>query len=346
MNSPAAGKVPVTSGGPQINLRSPILFLKIAVSAGVLAILFWWLPVEEIMAGISSVPVWVWLFCLAGFAIGHVISALKWRVLLTGVGVPTEKPLVLKAHGAGLFANLCLPSIVGGDFVRAAMVVKDKGKIEQVTVASLADRLIDTLVLVIIAIVAMAVLPERYMQAAAEGFKYVPLIVTFCLTFLMLAVAAIIVAGLIPEHYYPRKLHGVVAKIQAATTALTAAPSTALIAFILSMVVQCGFILLNILIAYGVGISLPAVIWFAAWPLAKLIALVPISIGGVGVREAALMSLLVPFGVSGSAAVAQALSWQAVLWATGLIAGAVIAMLTYYSKTKSPVQYLHQGESD
>lgn len=343
MNGRSAGGVPAPAGGPRVKA---VLLLRVAVSAGLLALIFWWLPVDQIIAGVSSVPLWVWVACLTGFATGHIVAALKWRVLLTGVGVTTDRGLVLRAHGAGLFANLCLPSIVGGDFIRAALVVKNKGKVERVAIASLADRLIDTLVLVIIAIVAIALLPDRYVQAATESFRYVPMIVTVCLIFLIGVVALTLLISVIPAHYYPQKLRGIVTKIRTASGALYSAPSVALIALLLSFSIQCGFILLNVLLAYGVGISLPVLIWFAAWPLAKLIALVPVSIGGIGVRDAALMSLLVPFGVGSSAAIAQSLSWQAVLWATGLIAGALIVILAYYSKSKTPVRQILQGELD
>ena len=37
-------------------------------------------------------------------------------------------------------------------------------------------------------------------------------------------------------------------------------------------------------------------VWLLAWPLAKLIALAPVSLGGIGVREVALATLLLPCG--------------------------------------------------
>jgi glycosyltransferase 2 family protein len=64
------------------------------------------------------------------------------------------------------------------------------------------------------------------------------------------------------------------------------------------------------------------------WPLSKLAALVPITLGGLGVREATLAALLVPFGVPPAVGVVAALLWQTVLITGGLFAGAVWWFLT------------------
>ena len=61
--------------------------------------------------------------------------------------------------------------------------------------------------------------------------------------------------------------------------------------------------------------------WFLVWPLAKVASLLPISLGGLAVREATLAALLVPFGVRPSAGVAVSLVWQSVLIAGGLMGG-------------------------
>jgi len=49
--------------------------------------------------------------------------------------------------------------------------------------------------------------------------------------------------------------------------------------------------------------------------------LLPVSLGGLGVREVALAALLVPFAVPGTLAIAEALVWQSILFGFGLLAG-------------------------
>jgi glycosyltransferase 2 family protein len=67
--------------------------------------------------------------------------------------------------------------------------------------------------------------------------------------------------------------------------------------------------------------------WFVAWPLSKLIAVLPISLGGIGVREATLVSLLAPYGAPRAAVLASGILWQAVVTVTGLTGFLVTQML-------------------
>jgi uncharacterized membrane protein YbhN (UPF0104 family) len=105
------------------------------------------------------------------------------------------------------------------------------------------------------------------------------------------------------------------------------APGIATLAFMMSVAIQGGFILLNIALAKQIGIAATASLWFFAWPLAKLVALAPISLGGIGVREVAIASLMSPFGIDPALVVAQSLTWEVVLVISGLLAGTMAAFM-------------------
>jgi len=85
--------------------------------------------------------------------------------------------------------------------------------------------------------------------------------------------------------------------------------------------------LLTARLAEYCGLDLPLQVWLFAWPLAKLAAVLPLTQGGIGVREAALVGLLAPFGAPGHLVLAAGLVWEAVVIAGGLIAGAVALAL-------------------
>jgi uncharacterized membrane protein YbhN (UPF0104 family) len=70
----------------------------------------------------------------------------------------------------------------------------------------------------------------------------------------------------------------------------------------------------------------PLAAWFFAWPLAKLIATLPISVAGLGVREASLAGFLAPFGAPPAAVVAIGLLWQTIQFAGGLVGGAIVLL--------------------
>ncbi|MFT5393808.1 MAG: uncharacterized membrane protein YbhN (UPF0104 family), partial [Gammaproteobacteria bacterium] len=115
---------------------------------------------------------------------------------------------------------------------------------------------------------------------------------------------------------------------------ITRSPWIALTALLMSVGIQGGFVLLNIVLAREIGIEASMQLWFFAWPLAKLIALAPVSLGGIGVREVAIAGLMAPFGIDPALVVAQSLSWQAVLVGSGLFAGLVVTLLPVNSATR------------
>ncbi len=98
-------------------------------------------------------------------------------------------------------------------------------------------------------------------------------------------------------------------------------PGTAIVALGLSLTIQGSFVLLNSALGRAVGIDVPLAVWFLVWPLAKIAGLMPISLGGLAVREATLASLLAPFGVPFAVGVVCSLLWQTVLIVGGLVGG-------------------------
>jgi uncharacterized membrane protein YbhN (UPF0104 family) len=93
--------------------------------------------------------------------------------------------------------------------------------------------------------------------------------------------------------------------------------------WVLGALIQTAFLLLTAFLAVECGLALPLRVWFFAWPLAKLAAVLPLTQGGIGVREAALVALLAPFGAAGHLVLAAGLVWEGVVIAGGLVVGAI-----------------------
>jgi uncharacterized membrane protein YbhN (UPF0104 family) len=97
--------------------------------------------------------------------------------------------------------------------------------------------------------------------------------------------------------------------------------------WLLGVLIQGTFILLNALLAISCGLFLPLRVWLFAWPLAKIAALLPITQGGMGIREAVLVALLLPFGASSSLVLASGLVWEGIIIAGGVLAGLTAFLL-------------------
>jgi uncharacterized membrane protein YbhN (UPF0104 family) len=305
-------------------LRAWAILARAFVTAAILSALLLWLPRQELLGALSRTPFGLWALVVVCFLAGHGATALKWRLLLAAAGLRQPVGEALRAHAAGLCANLCLPSIVGGDVVRAGIVIRRRGGAAPVAVGSLADRVIDTTALTLLAALG-AVLAPGVLDGLAG--RILPLAALGCFATI---VGALVAARLFDPRRLPPALARIelpLARLREALGALAARPATAGAALLLSLCVQAGFVALNALLGGALGIALPFSAWLLCWPLAKFAALVPVSLGGIGVREAALAALLAPFAVEPARAVAQSLIWESVLVSGGLAAGAAALLL-------------------
>ena len=286
--------------------------IRAAVSAAVVAILLSIIPLDTVLDALRRTSVWTWSASVVVFFAGHYLNAIKLRLLLG----PAEglNSACVRAQYAGLVANLSLPGLAGGDLVRAAYLAPLVG-VKRVTFASIADRLIDTgtvLMLVVVALPFAGVPPgiARVIQDAS----------------LWVAAGAVIalIAGIVVLR--SRRFSGLTTQISAAWTTLMTRRPALVGAVVISLLVQSAFVMTNVWLARQIGVTTDVPAWFVAWPLSKLIAVLPISLGGIGVREAALVSLLAPYGAPREVVLASGILWQAVLIVTG-VAGLIVTQM-------------------
>lgn len=304
--------------------------VKLSVSLLIVLVLLYNLPLADLWNNIQKVPLLAWIGVLAGFLSGHIIGTLKWRLFINLGKKKLPMLEAIRCYFAGLFGNLFLPSLAGGDVIRAGMAIrynKEKG----ITIfGSLLDRFIDTCSLAFIILVA-AIFAPRFFQSQDQQILYSILII--------ITVLAGIGGGLffvpLPEIRF-QKLTGIINRIKQVIAHIAKNPAKPLIAFFLSLCIQAGFILLNAYLANICGIHIPLMVWFLVWPLAKLSALLPISMGGIGVREVALAALLSRLLVPIQDSVALGFLWESVLISGGIIGGIIYLILTNLSKLDAP----------
>jgi len=283
------------------------------------------LPIDEVLGAVWSLDPAVWFGALGLFLFGHLLGAFKWRMMLLVGGARPGMGTTIKCYAAGLFSNLCLPTVVGGDVIRATLAGKATGKPEAVILGGVADRLIDLwaigLLIAVGGVTAGSGLPGWQRQLLLPGI----LVVAATSAFLGIALLRRLRSWPRPVR---RRLIGIVRVLRA----YWQRPMMVMSALALSLSVQTLFILSNIWIGRSIGIDISNAAWFLTWPLAKLAGMLPISVGGIGVRDATLTALLQGFKVPAAQGLAVSLSWQSVLIVGGLLSGLIWIVIDRLSK--------------
>jgi len=295
--------------GSQRNWRG--LAFRLAISAALLAVLAALLPRDQLFDALRSVPPTAWATAVPAYLLLHLLGVVKWRLMVNAAGGGISFAAAAECYYYGLFGNTFLPSVVGGDAIRVGAAIRLADSGAGVAVGSVAERLLDVAALASVAGVGVLLLPQALDGQTRQLFWSAAGIV-FAVG--MVGVALVVLAG----KSSPR-IRRVAVSVRTALGATIRQPSKVLAALCLGISLQVSLVLLNAWLGLQCGIAIPLAAWLFAWPTAKIAALVPITQGGLGVREAALAGLLLPLGIPPAMAVAAGLAFQAVIISGGLL---------------------------
>lgn len=268
---------------------------------------------------IRSANVALVIFAFSLHAIGFLISALRWRVLLRAQGSGASIPFLVESLVVGVFFNNLLPSTIGGDASRAY----DSWRLGQTKSTALAvvfvDRFLGLLSLVIFALVAMFYsnalverIPGLYLWLIAGAAA---MLVLVCLIFMPAPRLLEIVAKIrLPFWHKIRKIVDAFLAFQGSQGALLGALG-------LSMLLQANVILHYFLISEALDLDVAPSSFFLIVPLAIVLMMIPVSVNAIGVRENVFAFFLAPFAVSKPEAIAFAWIVYGMVVVQGVVGG-------------------------
>ncbi len=296
--------------------------MRFGASVLILGLLFHFLPFAQLWAAVGRISLALWLAVLGGYLCAHLVGVAKWRLMINLAGAQLTYPQAARCYLAGLFGTLFLPSIVGGDAVRLGLALRLARNRAGAVLGSFFDRIVDVAALAAVAGIGASLLPSALDARSRRIFWIVAAAVG-----LVIGLALALVA-LVPSRRFSYKMRRRFVRLRQAARSVSRQPQYVLLAWALGVTVQTGFVLLTTVIAAGCGLHVPVRVWLFAWPLAKLSALLPITQGGIGVREVALAALAAPFGAPPVLVIAVGLVWEAVIVAGGLLAGLTSFLLS------------------
>jgi glycosyltransferase 2 family protein len=212
---------------------------------------------------------------------------------------------------------------VGGDAVTIALGLRETKNGGAILLGSVVNRVLDLASLIAISLAGAGALGDA-LDLQARRLLETILIVAAGASVLLLFVFV----------YQPKRLPWRAKQLYLKNQKLIDAlrnPRTYIAPFALSIFVQLSLLVLTVWLAMTSGLHIGLSAWLLAWPLAKLVALLPLTMGGIGAREVALAVLLRPFGVPPASAIAVALAWDGVLIGGSLFAGLISRVLAVNS---------------
>ena len=271
-------------------LLRPGTLLRYGVSLGVLGWLAWQVDWRELRA-LERVD---WPLALAALGLAGVaypLQAWRWQRLLTVLGIVLPARLIHATFWVGNFYNSFLPGGIAGDGVRIYQIARAAPQHGLAIAASVvADRLLG-----FFSLLALAVLALGAHLLTHGGARELQLLLAASAGALALVAAIMFVLGRAEwwEAIAARALGAERAgALRAAASSLAARPAALLFATGVSIVVWLLDFAALALLARACGLAIGPLEFSVAAAAAYVAAMLPLSIGGHGVREGALVAVL------------------------------------------------------
>ncbi|HRO25863.1 MAG TPA: lysylphosphatidylglycerol synthase transmembrane domain-containing protein [Luteimonas sp.] len=244
------------------------------------------------------------LAALALTAMSMFIAGLRWKVLAPEIRFSR----LLKFTLIGQFYSLVLPGQISGDAVRAWRISRGVDNRARVAMSVLADRVVGLVALLLVSIVGLALSTDDFARkilppvvVLTAGIVAVLLLLRLAFVRLTLTSFVTTAGNLIPgTRTLSDKLGVLILAWCDATNDLRAVAMS----LILGIVFQLMGVAIFAILASCLAIELGWGDWMWIAGMTTIALLLPITLGGLGVREGTLMVILAQYSVPGEKAIA------------------------------------------
>jgi len=278
------------------------------------ALLGWLLSREEFRASLAGVlrsadPAWLAAgLTLAGVV--HLLCLMRWRIFLRMVGVTVGWGESAGLFFAGLFSGLFLPGGAGGDLVKIGLLTARRQDAGRSTLSVVMDRLAGSVTMILVGATLLAT-QYRWLTADPLVAKLVQSIGLYLLVLAVLISASVALSSERLVSRLPASWPGRAKVLELSGAYFQCArqwPQT-LLALGVSLVMLLTFFLTYYCAARACGLDPDVIRFLAFMPIVDILAGLPVSLGGLGVREAVFVLLLGTLaGVPSATAVAVSLA--------------------------------------
>ena len=247
---------------------------------------------QEIWFHVNQLSWIAYLFLVFIFLSIQFLTSYRWKLLLSMTGIKEPMYNLYMSVLYGQTINQILPSSIGGDSTRIAYLFNrhPQNKSESIS-STFMDRFLGFFALLIIV---LCVLPFVNFVSSLQKYLFSSILGAF-LIFVVLIFLEIfdgVIERMINLHFIPKFVHHTLDNYWLVFRKYRSRKYQILFTFLLSLFTQGLTIISHYVTFLFLGIDISLIQLFVVFPVVILITALPISIGGIGVREAALNNML------------------------------------------------------
>jgi glycosyltransferase 2 family protein len=273
------------------------VWLRIIVTVGLLALVGQHLDLAQIGQRVRHGNPQALLIAVGLIGAALLVGAYRWRALLIAAGVSLETRELARVYAVSTFSGTFLPTAVGGDVTRALMVTGRGPLLGSVAMTILVDRFGGMIGLIGLAWTGVALQPASIPREA--------LIFLIWVSGALILITSLVVIVTVRPSKLARKLVPIrLERLALSSVSLLRTyvrmPRLLILLIVSSILFQALVAAQVVCLASAIGVHLPYVTAAVTVTLVTVVTLIPISIGGFGVREGTYVVLLGAASVSAS----------------------------------------------
>jgi len=223
---------------------------------------------------------------------------IKWNLLIWARGIKVSFTNLFFINFIGAFWGLFLPSSLGTDVVRGYYLVKSNSE-KSVSISSVfVDRILGIFSLMLLGIIAVFLAGDLVSKINIKFyvlFTFIAVVIVFY--FFQKEKTAYLINKLISKLKL-KKISEVITNLHLSVLEYKKYPKTLILSFIISVAVQITRVLTYYFIALSFNIHIPIFYFLLFIPIIMLVIMIPISIGGLGVREGTFIAFFALVGIT------------------------------------------------
>ena len=272
--------------------------LRLAATAGMLV----WLSSHVHLSQLRTPPwrtttlLWLCAALAVTFA-GVVLSALRWQRVLAALELAASTPTLVRHYLAGQFVGNFLPTTIGGDVLRVSRLSATNGETPRTVASVLLERLTGWLVLPFLTLFALLVYPglRRVAPVPSSTAMWVAILTLVALGAVVTMAASPRLGGRLTSTDGWKRFTGAV---HLGLDRVRRRPGLAFEILTVGFAYQLAVMLAAFLSAKALGLNVGWTAILAFFPIVAIVQVLPLTVGGLGTREAALVFFLHPLGIA------------------------------------------------
>ena len=316
-----------------IKKKTLLIVIKSIVSISLLTYIISKIDWNEVVNNLKGANFLLLSLVFLLYIVEQIEITYKWRILIGARGINISLFRLVIINSIGSFWGLFLPSSVGTDVVRGYYLTKSNSE-KSISVSSVfVDRILSMFSILLFGVIFILISGDLISKFNIRIY-IIPL--SICIVILFYFFQKEKTATFIKEKFKSakyKKFFDLISKLHFSILEYKKYPKALILSFFFSLLVQVTRVMIYYFVTMAFNISVPIIYFFIFIPIIMLVLMVPITIGGFGVREGTFITFFSLAGMSINQAVTISFTTSLMINLINLLGG--FAYLFYNSSKGS-----------